>query len=121
LKVVYGPPEGRGPPVEKKCSSAVVLNVEGSEVHRHFKLNRSRRRNVRMQCFPLYSMLLALGNPTVDIFSLDIEVSICQQAADFHVIFSLLEACVCNFLSKGSRQQKSAFKTSSFYKLKNCY
>jgi hypothetical protein len=28
---------------------------------------------VRVQCFPLYSILLALGNPTVDIFSLDIE------------------------------------------------
>lgn len=26
-----------------------------------------------MQCFPLYSMLLAVGNPTVDYMSLDIE------------------------------------------------
>ena len=25
------------------------------------------------QCFPLYSILLALGNPTVDYFSLDVE------------------------------------------------
>jgi hypothetical protein len=24
-------------------------------------------------CFPLYSILLALGNPTVDYFSLDVE------------------------------------------------
>lgn len=31
------------------------------------------RRTVKMQCFPLYSVLLALGNPTVDLFSLDIE------------------------------------------------
>ncbi len=26
-----------------------------------------------MQCFPLYSILLALDNPTVDLLSLDIE------------------------------------------------
>jgi hypothetical protein len=26
-----------------------------------------------MQCFPLYSLLLALGNPTVNLFILDIE------------------------------------------------
>lgn len=31
------------------------------------------RRTIRVQCFPLYSILLALGNPTVDVFSLDIE------------------------------------------------
>ena len=28
---------------------------------------------VEMQCLPLYSLLLALGNPTVDFLSLDIE------------------------------------------------
>ena len=27
-----------------------------------------------MQCFPLYTLLLALGNPTVDFLSLDVEV-----------------------------------------------
>ena len=31
------------------------------------------RRSLRVQCFPLYSILMALGNPTVDYFSLDIE------------------------------------------------
>ncbi len=31
------------------------------------------RKIIKVQCFPLYSVLLALGNPTVDIFSLDIE------------------------------------------------
>lgn len=30
-------------------------------------------RSVKMQCLPLYTMLLALGNPTVHYFSLDIE------------------------------------------------
>ena len=26
-----------------------------------------------VKCFPLYSILLAIGNPTIDLFSLDIE------------------------------------------------
>ena len=30
---------------------------------------------MKMQCFPLYTLLLALGSPTVDFLSLDIEVS----------------------------------------------
>ena len=35
---------------------------------------------VEMQCLPLYSLLLALGNPTVDFLSLDIE------GAEFQVL-----------------------------------
>ena len=35
---------------------------------------------VQMQCLPLYSLLLALGNPTVDFLSLDIE------GAEFQVL-----------------------------------
>ena len=31
---------------------------------------------MKMQCFPLYTLLLALDSPTVDFLSLDIEVSI---------------------------------------------
>ena len=31
------------------------------------------RRTMELQCFPLYSVLMALGNPTMDLFSLDIE------------------------------------------------
>eukprot|EP00095_Tigriopus_kingsejongensis_P001337 maker-scaffold1057_size73593-snap-gene-0.26 protein:Tk01337 transcript:maker-scaffold1057_size73593-snap-gene-0.26-mRNA-1 annotation:"hypothetical protein DAPPUDRAFT_224483" len=31
------------------------------------------RRTLKIQCFPFYSVLLALGNPKVDYFSLDIE------------------------------------------------
>ena len=27
----------------------------------------------QLQCFPIYSMLMAVGNPTVDYLSLDIE------------------------------------------------
>ena len=30
-------------------------------------------RKIRVQCFPLYSVLMALGNPTIHYFSLDIE------------------------------------------------
>ena len=32
-----------------------------------------QRRTIRVQCFPLYSVLMALGNPRVELFSLDIE------------------------------------------------
>jgi hypothetical protein len=28
---------------------------------------------LQIQCFPLYSLLLALGNPTVNLFILDVE------------------------------------------------
>ena len=31
---------------------------------------------MKMQCFPFYSLLLAMDSPTVDFFSLDIEVSL---------------------------------------------
>ena len=30
---------------------------------------------IKKQCFPLYSLLLAVGNPRVDYFSLDVEGS----------------------------------------------
>ena len=50
-------------------------------------------KTMKMQCFPLYTLLLALGNPTVDFLSLDIEVSL----AVFQVIPNL------NCSTKGSR------------------
>ena len=34
-----------------------------------------RRRTIKTQCFPLYSILQAIGNPTVHYFSLDVEGS----------------------------------------------
>ena len=40
----------------------------------------TREDTVEMQCLPLYSMLLSLGNPTVDFLSLDIE------GAEFQVL-----------------------------------
>ena len=33
------------------------------------------KRKIKVQCFPLYSVLKAIGNPKVDYFSLDIEGS----------------------------------------------
>ena len=32
-------------------------------------------KTMQMQCFPFYTLLLAIGNPTIDFLSLDIEVS----------------------------------------------
>jgi len=42
--------------------------------------NETQGETVEMQCLPLYSMILALGNPTVDFLSLDIE------GAEFQVL-----------------------------------
>lgn len=33
------------------------------------------RKFYKVQCWPVYSLLLALGNPVVDFFSLDVEGS----------------------------------------------
>ncbi|XP_059088621.1 protein Star-like [Tigriopus californicus] len=38
-------------------------------------LDKNHRSTYVVQCFPLYSLLLALGNPEVDYFSLDVEGS----------------------------------------------
>ena len=45
---------------------------------------------MKMQCFPFYSLLLAMDSPTVDFFSLDIEVS----------LFTIFERTL-NFPQKG--------------------
>jgi hypothetical protein len=34
---------------------------------------RIDRRTIKAQCFPLYSILEAVGNPVIDLLSLDIE------------------------------------------------
>ena len=40
----------------------------------HFSLSDGElSRKIKVQCFPLYSVLRAIGNPRVDYFSLDIE------------------------------------------------
>ena len=38
--------------------------------------------SLHFKCFPLYSLLLSVGNPTVNLFVLDIE------GAEFEVVFS---------------------------------
>jgi len=45
--------------------------------------DNERNTTVEMQCLPLHSLLLAMGNPTVDYFSLDIE------GAEFPVLQSI--------------------------------
>ena len=49
--------------------------------------------DMQLQCFPLYSMLMALGNPTVNLLSLDIE------GAEFEVclgnLFAICYALFC--------------------------
>ena len=37
-----------------------------------------RTKTMMRQCFPLYTLLLALGSPTVDFLSLDVEVLLCS-------------------------------------------
>ena len=45
--------------------------------------NDTQSDTVEMQCLPLYSLLLSLGNPTVDFLSLDIE------GAEFQVLTNI--------------------------------
>ena len=45
---------------------------------------------VRMQCLPLYSILLSLGNPTVDFLSLDIE----GPELNVRTIFLITRPCI---------------------------
>lgn len=75
--------------------SATVWN--GTEREAMSGLVREKtEETVNMQCLPLYSLILALGNPTVHYFSLDIE------GAEFPVLTSIpwnevsLERHTCN-------------------------
>lgn len=47
--------------------------VHNDEVKNWIKAQRIAKDEVRIQCFPLYSLLLALNQLTVDFFSLDVE------------------------------------------------
>ena len=46
-------------------------------------------RKIKVQCFPLYSVLRAIGNPRVDYFSLDIE------GPEFQVSLQKFLNCYC--------------------------
>lgn len=48
-------------------------NIPSNDRENQKKLAEPTRRTIKMQCFPIYSMLLAVGNPVVDYMSLDIE------------------------------------------------
>ena len=41
-------------------------------------------RTIKVQCFPIYSVLKAIGNPKIDYFSLDIE------GAELQVTYNIL-------------------------------
>ena len=50
-----------------------IINGDKAENKKNKTRNDNVRRNLKLQCFPLYSVLMAIGNPAVDYFSLDIE------------------------------------------------
>jgi len=56
------------PGVDEKKTFKVMAGIAAPSENR-----RSKGQVVRMQCFPVYSMLLAMDNPTVNLFVLDIE------------------------------------------------
>ena len=62
----------------------VVFRLNSERCGEHFKIKRALSippakqrwgRTIQVQCFPLQSVLLALDNPTVNYFSLDLEGS----------------------------------------------
>ena len=64
--------------IKHNLSNEALLDVSGLDYHYQGIVNGSEARNgtksLKMQCFPLFSILLALGSPIVDFLSLDIEV-----------------------------------------------
>jgi len=50
-----------------------VTNTSAYQVTAGFASTGENGYNLKLQCFPLYSLLLSLGNPTVNLFVLDIE------------------------------------------------
>jgi hypothetical protein len=79
-----------------------------------------QRRQIRMQCFPLYSVLLALGNPTVDLFSLDIEGAELQvlKTVPWHKVnikVIIIEVNHIGEIFKGSAKELNNFLKKSGY------
>jgi len=50
-----------------------IIHEETSASPHNRTSDGNMRRKIKVQCFPLYSVLQAIGNPKVDYFSLDIE------------------------------------------------
>ena len=83
-----------------------------------------RDTSMTMQCLPLSSLLLAMGNPTVHYFSLDIEGAELQvlktipwQNVDIQVIS--VETHLAGVVFPGSRQEIIDFMDSVGYRLVN--
>ena len=52
-----------------------ISSIPEDELTQRMRGTNSADPNMKslVQCFPLYSILLAIGNPVIDLFSLDIE------------------------------------------------
>jgi hypothetical protein len=78
--------------------SKLLLNTETNKRPTGPRYKGSRK-TIQKQCFPLYSLLLALGNPTVDYLSLDVEgteLGILKTIPWDKVInFHILIYCMC--------------------------
>lgn len=79
-------------PFDAHLFNGGIINTENSDRPKPGDIGRQpgkkvppqiNKRTIKVQCFPLYSVLMALGNPQVDYFSLDIE------GAEFKVLESL--------------------------------
>ena len=106
----------------------VIFDIIGSirnETHRESmggitNETRGEGEYIKMQCFPMYSVLLALGNPTVHYFSLDVE------GAEFPILKTLpwdkvdiqvlsVETHLCGRLFPGTREELIAYMDSVGY------
>ena len=73
-----------------------------------------RRRRVRIQCFPVYTVLLALGNPTVHYFSLDIEGAELQVRVKLSSPLSTVRKDRISFFNAQEIEQRAHVKASVF-------
>ncbi|TRY79387.1 hypothetical protein TCAL_16065 [Tigriopus californicus] len=88
--------------------------------HMHRKvldaLSRFTRRTISIQCFPLYSILLALGNPTVHYMSLDIEGAENRPFYKVDIKILDIETNHLGEVFEGTRQDLATLLTSAgFY------
>ena len=67
--------EGRKPGLDASQGEVVTLGGSYMVVPGAEDMCPYKRRTIKTQCFPLYSILKAVGNPTVHYFSLDVEGS----------------------------------------------
>ena len=75
-----------------------------------------------MQCFPVFSLLLAMGNPAVDLFSLDVEGSEFQILKSIpwdkvNIRVLLIEVVHLGKLFGGSLAELNSFLEEKGYRL----